>query len=554
MMRVRVAQTYGDRRSYVIVPGYPTPNGALHLGHLGGPYLRADALRRYLESRGHQVVTIGASDSWESNILYTAAAEGRSPARVVTRYHTAIKRVLDDFDLLHEEYLDIHEPGLAGDHLRHSDELVAALAADGRIAYRHEQLLVDQATGRILVGCWLTGRCPQCGAGAVGNSCESCGLWFGPLDMVGAASRAQPAGTLSTIGVTSAFATAAEQMSPERCASRIGHSDTYLRIVEDYWKWNPTGIRLSYPIGWGLPWPTSEADHGSVHYSYGTLLWSASKLIGEAAASRLGAGNPFSQDSQTVTVAVGGIDAVMPWLVLLGLATDSADFRPYDFFIFNHFLNLHGSKFSTSRRHVIWAADYIAAGLDTDCVRLYLAGICPQTDADDFRCDAFASFAAVWSARLEDAVRIDAAPEAHDGPAGDASDVHTAVMAALAAQDRCIALPDADIRAAMQVLDDWLTRSPQYRQADVRRWYLWCLAILAAPFVPRWSQRLWDALGIEGRPNVWGSPADLPPGASLAIPGLRAPREDSVRRLMEAPSLDVVTMATVPSPTSGEPA
>lgn len=528
-MRGHVANTYGDRRRYLIVAAYPTPNGALHLGHLGGPYLRADALRRYLESRGHQVQTIGTSDSWESNVLYSAAKEGRPVTEVVARYHAAIKRILGSFDLLHEEYLDIHEPGLAAAHRAYSDELVAALAADGRIEYRSEELLRDEASGRVLVGCWLAGRCPQCGTGAVGNSCENCGLWFGPLDMVASEPRLPTGGPVSTVVATSAFAAADESMSPQRCEPRIGHSQTYRPLVESYWKWNPDGIRLSYPLGWGLPWPAPDADHGSVHYSYGTLLWSASKLIGDAATEHGGGPNPFSKASDAVTVAVGGIDAVMPWLILLGLATPSADFRPYDFFVFNHFLNLHGAKFSTSRRHVIWAADYVDAGLDIDCVRLYLARICPQTGSDDFRCDAFAAVCADWAARLDAAVRP-------SWGSGDSADAGPAAAAALAAQDRCMALPDVDVRGALQVLEDWVAQSPRFGGPEARRWYLWCLAILAEPFVPRWSARLWTSLGFQDRPTVWARPAEATVDGPME--GLRPPAEDAVRALMEAPSAD----------------
>lgn len=527
-MRWHVARAYSDRRRYLIVAAYATPNGPLHLGHLGGPYIRADALRRYLESRGHQVVSIGTSDSWESNVLHTALKEERPADAVVADYHAAIKRILGGFDLVHEDYLDIHGPDLSAAHRAYSDELVAALTADGRIAYREEHLLYEQANDRLLVGCWLAGRCPQCGTGAVGNSCEACGLWFGPLDMVSPGPRVTPAGPVATIAVTSAFAAADASMKPDRCGPRIGHRATYLPIVESYWKWNPAGIRLSYPIAWGLPWPTPELDPRSVHYSYGTLLWSASKLIGEAAVQHAGGPDPFSQASDTVTVAVGGIDAVMPWLVLLGLVTPSSGFRPYDFFVFNHFLHLHGAKFSTSRRHVIWAGDYLSAGFDTDCARLYLAGICPQTETNDFRCDTFASSGADWAGRLDAAVRL--SPHRSSG----AEEVGEAALAALTLQDRCMALPDVDIRAALAVLDGWLARSAEFPAPPERRWYLWCLAILAEPFIPRWSGRLWGALGFPGRPNVGARPED----AHLNQPfeGLRPPTEAAIRALMDAPS------------------
>src|SRR6185503_10403129 len=37
-------------RDFLITAAYHTPNGPLHLGHLGGPFLGADVLGRHLET------------------------------------------------------------------------------------------------------------------------------------------------------------------------------------------------------------------------------------------------------------------------------------------------------------------------------------------------------------------------------------------------------------------------------------------------------------------------------------------------------------------------
>jgi methionyl-tRNA synthetase len=529
---------------YLIVAGYPTPNGPLHLGHIGGPFLRGDVLRRYLVSRGHIARAVGTSDSWESNILFTAAKEQRPPMTVARDYHQRIMAALGDFDIGHDAYLDIHAAPYAAEHRRYSDALVNALYGEGRLTLHREVLLYDQVARRPVVGCWLTGRCPNCGTGAAGNSCESCGLWFGPTDMLDAGPRlgsdaAANGDRYSNVTVTTAFASPADLMRAERCAGRIGHSGAYLPILEDYWRWNEKGIRLSYPIEWGLPWPLPGPDHGSVHYSYGTGLVAASRVIGDFIAQRYGGASPMSEESDTITVAIGGVDAVMPWLVLLGLISPKFDFKPYDYFLFNRFLNLHGEKFSTSRRHTIWVGDYVAAGLDVDCARLYLASISPATETRDFRCDTFAGFAAAWAERLDRTVQARAATLANAGPR-NTDGVPAAAVSAMAdafeAQDRCLGLPDTDINAAVSVLRDWVERGATGSGNVPDWWYLWALAILAAPLVPRWASRLWAALGLAGEPVITAAAADTTVWSAGRYASLQAPAEAVLRFLMENPS------------------
>ncbi|MEU0556033.1 class I tRNA ligase family protein [Dactylosporangium sp. NPDC006015] len=561
---------YASRSRHLVLAGYPTPNGPLHLGHIAGPFLRGDVLRRYLRSRGHDALAVGTSDSWESNILFTAAKERRDPMAVAGDYQGRITAALADFGVVQDDYLDVHAAPHRAEHRRYSDALVHALHAEGRLRLRAERLWFDAAAGRPLVGGWLSGKCPKCAAPATGNSCEECGTWFGPTDLREPAPRAvpglrpgqgagaPPGGTLSAVTVTSAFAAPAAGMRAERCAERIGQVDTYLPIVEEYQRWNPAGIRLTYPIGWGVPWPLAGPDHGSVHYSYGTGLVAASKVIGDFAADRHGVPNPMSVSSDVITVAAGGLDAVMPWLVLLGLTTRGLDFRPFDFFLFNQFLDLHGAKFSTSRRHTIWVGDYVAAGLDVDCARLYLASLSPLTKSQDFRCDTFARFAAGWAERL-DRVVADRSAALVDGPPATPAEAPGAVEA-LAAQDRCLRLPVTDPAAAVGVLGDWVDRlAASGGDAGGRphdpgtAWsQLWTLAVLAAPLAPGWAGRLWAALGLAGDPDVHTTSGEAcwRPGRYT---GLRPPAEAAVRFLMDNPSLGGYPDAPTPSDAKAVP-
>jgi methionyl-tRNA synthetase len=53
----------GAPTKYLITAAYHTPNGPLHLGHLGGPFLSADVLSRHLESLGHEPTRVTGTDA-----------------------------------------------------------------------------------------------------------------------------------------------------------------------------------------------------------------------------------------------------------------------------------------------------------------------------------------------------------------------------------------------------------------------------------------------------------------------------------------------------------
>ena len=78
-------------RRALITSAPPTPNGALHVGHLSGPYVAADVLRRYLEMRGVETSYLSGSDDHQSYVAakglearLDAVADGESLRGIYT--------------------------------------------------------------------------------------------------------------------------------------------------------------------------------------------------------------------------------------------------------------------------------------------------------------------------------------------------------------------------------------------------------------------------------------------------------------------------------------
>ncbi|GAA3053109.1 hypothetical protein GCM10020000_38510 [Streptomyces olivoverticillatus] len=66
---------HGERPVFVFSTP-PTPNGDLHLGHLSGPYLGADAYVRFQRMNGAQAWHLTGSDDFQSYVLGRRAARG----------------------------------------------------------------------------------------------------------------------------------------------------------------------------------------------------------------------------------------------------------------------------------------------------------------------------------------------------------------------------------------------------------------------------------------------------------------------------------------------
>src|SRR5205807_269299 len=96
-------KTFGSRPVFVFSTP-PTPNGDLHLGHLSGPYLGADAFVRHQRMTGIDAWHLTGSDDYQSYVLAAAGAEGREPAETAARYSAEIAATLALMDITPDQY------------------------------------------------------------------------------------------------------------------------------------------------------------------------------------------------------------------------------------------------------------------------------------------------------------------------------------------------------------------------------------------------------------------------------------------------------------------
>ncbi|MFE0737330.1 class I tRNA ligase family protein [Streptomyces sp. NPDC058855] len=523
----------GPARPHLVTAAYHTPNGPLHLGHIGGPFLSADVVARHLETLGHPVARISATDSHESYILMTARRGGLTPEAVATRYHDEALTALTGLGMHQDAWPDMHRAPYRDLYHARSHATVEDLARRGRLVHETEKLLHSTTTGQGLVGAFVQGGCPACGSGAAGSSCEACGLWFGPADLTGARPTLPEDGTAELRAVRSAFLPGDPRwFSGEEAARRFPPG--YAELLEAYVAHNGRRIRLNHPLGWGVPWTGGTAD--DVHLSYGTGTYAAFSILRDLYRDADPAGrDAFARDTDVVTIATGGYDATLPWMFVLAFMDDDTDWQPHQHHIMNRFLLLNGSKFSTSRKHVIWAHDYLDAGLSVDALRGYLASLSNADGESDFRTAGFTDWTSrVLADRWDPIVRRALRDGAHHDATYSESFTAEAVAALTAAAD-ALRPPTTSPRAALATLDAWITRAEPGLAPGHHPLWLAVVSLLAWPLMPAFGTQLWTALGGTGHPTL-ATPLPDRITAPEAYEGLSAVPRTSVEALLPQPA------------------
>ena len=150
----------------------PTANGDLHVGHLSGPFLRADTLARYYRMRGREVYNLCGADEHPSYVAFMAEKLGRDPQAAVDGFSENIRLTLEAARIDVDIFMRTSRSHV---HRRLTQEMFAKLYADGKLIEKEEPSLYCENCEQHLFEVYVVGECPHCGAGSCGNACEGCG-------------------------------------------------------------------------------------------------------------------------------------------------------------------------------------------------------------------------------------------------------------------------------------------------------------------------------------------------------------------------------------------
>ncbi|MFG2833277.1 methionine--tRNA ligase [Streptomyces sp. NPDC048434] len=515
----------------------PTPNGDLHLGHLSGPYSGADIRIRAHRLQGGEGLYMTGSDLHQSYVPTKAAKDGLDPVEMADGYADEIARIFAGAHFEPDAYV---RPWRSELHRTIVTEFFARLHQRGALEPRTEKGLYCGSCDRYLFEAHLTGRCPHCDAASDGNSCENCARPNAVIDVVDARCNA--------CGGTPVQQDVRRLVFPlSRYADRLRafHARAVLSpqleaLCADLIERGLPDVPVTHPSGWGIPMPAPGFEDQRI-YVWAEMMPGYFAELAEALAAQGRDPHtwpevwnaPDTEITQFFGFDNGYFHALLQPALLMAY---DEDFRLPTAQVTNEFYQLGDSKFSTSRRHAIWANDLLAA-VPADIARFVLAKDRPEYARTSFGWDrllevACGELAGTWQGWLTGLfTRLETESNSLVPEAAAPDGFQTRFLAHLediaGAALRAYSAADFSPRRATRLLgelvllaDDFAAGTTRIRatgnlaplvaEAAAAR----TLAQLAYPVLPDFAAALWTALGEQGTP-VWDGVRAPAPGTKV---------------------------------------
>jgi len=518
----------------------PTPNGGLHVGHMAGPYIAADVLRRHLAASGVHAVMTTAMDDHQTYCQTAGLRDGRSAEEIADCYGDSIE---DTWRAAGVRFDVSVRPRRDPEHAALTRAFFRALYDGGHLVARTLPVPWCASCEQWLVEAFVKGACPHCGESSGGNACEACGRPNHCGDLV------EPhcvvcggAGELREIErLFFPLARFEDELVAYWDATRM---PPHLRaLCEAMLADGLPEIAVTQPGNWGIPVPVDGWDDQRIY----VWLEMAPGYLHEArrGAEAAGIGDPtvLTHDDDVPFVQFFGFDNGYFHALLFPAA-----FRAYDpgirlptRFVVNEFYRLEGLKFSTSRRHAVWAADLLRDE-SPDVVRWHVLRDRPEGRQTNFTLDALAATRARLEALWDGWVgRLLAACDGEvpvERPAGPEWETLRASLLATAAQLRAAYAVDGfDPRLAARLLEAMLASVADFGYAHehaagvptmaglhraaltAQLTALQALAAWSAPLAPGIAERVAAIVGYDGPMTAVDAALTPPrPGRPLAVP------------------------------------
>ena len=518
--------------SRLVISAPPTPNGRLHLGHLSGPYLGADVYRRYSHLRGCLSYHLTGSDDYQSYTVDKAQEMGLEIEQSADLYTDSIRKTFKSYDIETHYYTLPREIPRYQDFVR---KVFKQLLDSGQIEIRESDTFFSQDSDRYLYEVWVMGKCPHCGADCMGNGCEVCGHPNDCVDLV------DPVDTeFRKPPVKKAFKRAYFPLEPHR------------EFLLEYYQAHPLPPRIQWLVDrlFAKELPAVPVSHLS---DWGVALnddrlpgqiasvWTEMAIVYLYTADLLSKKKQqeknFWDDTEAEVVQFFGCDNAFYYAIMFPALMRAVHprVRPPFSFVTNEHYQFEDSKFSTSRDHAIWAEDFVKQA-PSDVIRFHLCRTRPEARQTVFTLEDFKyswkglllDEVQAWLLELgERAERLDGtAPALETGP--EAAEFFESLernwRGCEHAYEAQTFSPASVVRLVMQIVQqarEWGDRSNwklEPRHLAVELVAAQAVAVLLAPIMPNFCNRLWRELGNRGRLRDWpAGPAPVPEGQLIGL-------------------------------------
>ncbi|MBU2714021.1 class I tRNA ligase family protein [Zooshikella harenae] len=458
----------------IIVCSRPTPNGPLHLGHLSGPYLRADILKRALIQQGHSVCLVTGVDAFETYIQGTCEEKG-IPCKDLVNENS--KKILSDLlsaKISIDGFYDVSN----------NLDLFSDICSDffGQIRGVEEKdisILRERDSKRLVVGYWLEGLCPSCDSNMGSFYCESCGSLILPDKVKEPSSKLGR--SLEHFDTKWLFC-APENDNLTLVLNKIKkkYPGILSSINDDFLDHTSSDFLLGYPQDWGV---SIDSKHSC--FSAASILPYSNYF-----ATMAGYQDSFNKDADTKTIAFFGKDAVTQYVYGCELLSHmSKDYKGFDYCYMNDFLLLEGNKFSTSRNHAVWISESLQGNeFQGDGIRWFLSQFEMEKHGNNFIFEDYKKFEdKTLSSVLSVLENFECLKRCSDLKPEIRQHIKCFFQSLMIERNTYLSLDNFQVHNAVKVLENSV-EFLNTLEVNARKEWCWWFSELSEPFIPSIAQ------------------------------------------------------------------
>jgi len=377
-----------DMAKIFIGVAWPYANGTIHLGHAAGSLLPPDIFNRYNRMKGNEVLMVSGSDQHGTPITVTAKKENMTPYEVAEKFHAINKKAIEDMRI---EFSLFTKTGTEN-HKNVVQELFTELLKKDLLYKKETMQYYCPKCSKFLPDRYVEGICPKCNAEHTrSDQCDSCGTTFETGDLKNA--MCIHCGTEPDTRGTEHFFLKLSAFRDDLLAYL--KNKTYWRSnVETFTtNWIKEGLNdrpITRDMDWGIPVPADGWDAKVIYVWFEAVIGylSASKEYSKMSGSD-DLWKKFWCDESVKHYYFLGKDNIpfhsIIWpSILMGYGNLNL---PYDIPA-NEYLTFKGGKLSKSRGGAIDIPS-VTEKYDADIVRFYLSATMPDTHDTEFSWEDF---------------------------------------------------------------------------------------------------------------------------------------------------------------------
>ena len=375
----------GKNKRFTVTAALPYANGPIHIGHLAGVYIPADIFSRYQRLINNDVAFICGSDEHGVAISLQARKESITPKELIDRYDKLIRDSFEKFGISFDNYSRTSREI----HHKNSIELFNLLNEKDLFSFKTTKQYYDKEAKQFLADRYIIGICPICDAAdAYGDQCENCGSTLSTDELKN---------PKSTISNSKPILKDTKHWYINLNEFEDFITDWITKEHKDDWKPNVTGQVKSWldnglkpravtrDLDWGIP-INVEGEEGKVLYVWFEAPIGYISSTKEWAEKNKKDWSKYWKDENTKLVHFIGKDNIVFHCIIFPIILKMLGDYILPFNVpANEFLNLEGSKISTSRNWAVWLHEYLEDFPNMqDVLRYVLTVNAPETKDNDF--------------------------------------------------------------------------------------------------------------------------------------------------------------------------